>query len=89
MRKNVIIVERDKIDDIVSAFDYGKPVNQGDVGLNTNYGFFEMEFYEGNDRYAFIIIYTIYDGVVIQSMQNGDCFKNDRLEILVYKLFVD
>ena len=89
VRKNASISDRNQINYIIDELNNSKLINQNDVRLNTTYGFFELEFYEGDKEYSYIIVYTIYDGVVIVSNLNGDCFKNDRLEILIYKLFIE
>jgi hypothetical protein len=89
VRKNVTISDRKQINYILGALNNSKFINQSDVRLNTNYGFFEIELYEEDKEYSYDILYTIYDGVVIVSMQNGDCFKNDHLEILIHKFFIE
>ena len=88
VKKNINITDIDQIQDIIDAFRYSKPISQTAVRINLNNGFFEIDFNEGGEKHSFRIIYTIYDGVVIMNMENGDCFKNDRLEIIVYKFFI-
>jgi len=88
IKKNVSITDTDKIQDIIDAFRYSKPISQTAVRINRNNGFFEIDFNEGLEKHSFTIIYATYDGVVIMNSENGDCFKNDRLEIIVYKFFI-
>ncbi len=89
VRKKVIITERNQINNIIETFSYAKLIKQKDVGLNRNNGFFEIEFYEGEEEHSYDVVYTIYDGIVVVNSNNGDCFKNDLLEVKIYKLFIE
>jgi|WetSurMetagenome_2_1015567.scaffolds.fasta_scaffold17764_5 hypothetical protein len=88
IREKVNLTDRVLIDNLIGALNDAKPINRFDIRPNVNYGFFEIEFNEDSQAHSFAIQYTVYDGVVIRNMENGDCLRNDFLEILVYKLFL-
>lgn len=88
LKSQVIIKEKDDIVKIVESFEYSQKLSSK-VALNSNYGFFEIDFDEGTSNHYYTINYTVYNGVILVNNHNGDMFKNDRLEGLVYPLFVE
>lgn len=88
LKSQVIIKEKDVIVKIVESFKYSQKLPTK-VALNSNYGFFEMDFDEGAINHYYTINYTVYSGVILVNNNNGDMFKNDRLEGLIYPLFVE
>ena len=84
----IIIKEKKLIEDIINAFKYLTPLKE-DVVTNANNGVFEIDFYEGDINHYYIINYTIYDGVIISNYNNGERFKNNRLEVEVQKHFLN
>ena len=88
-KKGTIIVnEKEKIETIINSFSYLQPISdRGSINLKAGNGFFDLIFKEGETEHYYTIFYTVYDGVIIWSNDGGKLFKNDRLEIAVYKLF--
>lgn len=90
VKQETIITDRDKIEKIIDAFSYMQPIqDRGSVNMKVNHGFFEMSFNEGDRNHYYTINYTVYFGVIVSNDNNGELFKNDRLEIAVYKQFVE
>lgn len=85
---SIIVKEVDQIKKIVDAFSYSEEIKQR-VNTGAGYGFFEIDFNEGEKNHYYTINYTVYDGVILRNDNNGDMFKNDRLEGAVYPLFVE
>ena len=88
LKPQVVVKDKDVIVKIVKLFKYSEKLSTK-VALNSNYGFFVMDFDEGTVNHYYTINYTVYNGVIIMNNHNGDLFKNDHLEGLVYSLFVD
>jgi hypothetical protein len=86
-KETIFLHDRNKIDKILSSFIYLNPVEK-EVNTKINNGFFEIIFFEGEKEYYFNILYTLYDGVIVIDLKNGNRYKNDRLEIAIYKHFV-
>ncbi len=84
----LVIKDQSTIDEIIKSFSYSEPIAKT-VNLKSNNGFFEIDFYEKDINHYYTVNYTVYDGVVLLNNNNGDMLKNDRLEILIYKLFVN
>lgn len=82
------IIDKTEIDKIIDAFSSSKKVQES-VNNGANYGFFEISFNDGKTDYYYTINYTVYDGVILRNDNNGDKYKNDKLEGLVYPLFVE
>ena len=90
VKQETTITDRDKIEKIIDAFSYMQPIqDRGSINMKVSHGFFEMSFDEGTKHHYFTIHYTVYNGVIVWSNDWGKMFKNDRLEIVVYKQFVE
>lgn len=88
VREEVVITDKDKIEDIIEKFFYMDPIqDRSTVSMNVSNGFFELKFHEGDKYHYYTIHYTIYYGVIIWSNDGGKIYKNDRLEIAVKKEF--
>lgn len=87
MKPNLTIKDKDIILKIVEAFRYSEKI-KGTVNTGANNGFFEIDFNEGNINHYYTINYTVYDGVILRNDHNGEMFKNDKLEGVIYPLFV-
>jgi hypothetical protein len=61
---------------------------EGNVALSYNNGFFDIEIIEGGKSYFYGIVYSVYDGIVINDNNNGDQYKNDVFESEIYSMFV-
>jgi hypothetical protein len=85
---SIKIKDEVQIKEIIDALSYSTKTKEG-VNMSMAYGFFEIDFYEGNKNYYYTINYTVYDGVIIRNDLNGDRFKNDKLEGIIYPLFVE
>ncbi len=60
---------------------------QDTIELKNNFGFYELTVYYVDGKESHIdIIYTVYNGVIINSEDTHKCYKNDRFEGLVIKL---
>lgn len=81
-----IITDKSTIKNIVDALTLSEEINK-DVNMKMSNGFFEIDFYEGAKNHYYTINYTIYDGVIVRNDNNGIRYKNDRLEIVIYKIF--
>lgn len=88
IKEKVKVTDRILVNNLIGALNDAKHINRLDIRPNVNYGFFEIEFETGEEAYSYDILYTVYNGVVIRNLENGDCLRNDFLEILVYKLFL-
>jgi hypothetical protein len=86
--EKVKVTDRILINNLIGALNDAQQINRLDIRTNVNNGFFEIGFEIGGEAYSYDILYTVYDGVVIRNLENGDCLRNDFLEILVYKLFL-
>ncbi len=84
---SIVIKDQNQIEKIIDAFADCKKTDKG-VNMSMAYGFFEIDFYEGSINHYYTINYTVYDGVIVRNDNNGDRFKNDRLEGVVNPLFV-
>lgn len=84
---SIVIKNADQINDIVEAFSFSEKITQK-VNTGAGYGFFEIDFYEGEKNHYYTINYTVYDGVILRNDNNGDMFKNDKLEGIIYPFFV-
>ncbi len=82
--KNRVITSREEIEKIIKGFSYSKPI-ETDVNMKVNNGFFDIIFYEEDKKHIFTLIYTVYNGVVL--WYEGDLYRNDRLEVVIYKFF--
>lgn len=82
---NVVITNREEIEKIIKGFSYSEPI-ETDVNMKMNNGFFDISFKEGNKEHLYTINYTIYNGVVLWN--NGNLYRNDRLEAVIYQLFL-
>lgn len=90
VKQEVTITDREKIETIIKSFSYLQPIpDKGSINMKVAHGFFEMSFDEGEKHHYYTINYTVYDGVIVSNDNNGEIFKNDRLEISVYKQFVE
>jgi len=87
-KETVIIKDKDQIEKIIDAFTYSEPI-KGNINEKSSNGFFEINFYEGDKNHYYTLNYTIYDGVILRNDNNGDRYRNDRLEIAIYKHFVN
>lgn len=83
--ENIVITNREEIKKIINEFSYSKPIDT-EVNMKMNNGFFDISFNEGEKEHFYTINYTIYNGVILWN--NGNLYKNDRLEIAIYQLFV-
>ncbi|WP_281232417.1 hypothetical protein [Flavobacterium gelatinilyticum] len=83
----IIIEDIHQIEQIINSFTYSTVIKTG-VNTGAGYGFFEIDFDEEKKNHYYTINYTIYDGVILRNDNNGDLFKNDKLEGIVYSLFV-
>lgn len=89
LKSNTIIIKDvDQIKKIIDAFSYSTAIKEK-VNTGAGHGFFEIDFDEGGKNHYYTINYTVYDGVILRNDNNGDMFKNDRLEGIVYSLFVE
>ncbi len=84
--KNLVVTNRAEIEKIIDGFSYSEPITT-DVNLKMNNGFFDVSFYEGDKEYFYTINYTIYNGVVL--WHNGNLYRNDQLEVAIYKMFAE
>jgi hypothetical protein len=82
------IIDKSEISKIIDTFSLSKKI-RGSVNNRANNGSFEISFNDGKTDYYFSLSYTIYDGVILRNNNNGERFKNDKLEGLIYPLFVD
>ncbi len=88
VREEVVITDKDKIEDIIEKFSYMEPLqDRGSRSMNVNHGFFELIFDEGDIHHYYTINYTVYHGVIVSNDNNGLIYKNDRLEIAVKREF--
>lgn len=87
-KETIVLSDKNEIEKILTSFTHLTPI-KGEVNTKINNGFFEIVFFEGDKEYYYEILYTLYDGIIIINLKNGDRFKNDRLEIAVYKHFVN
>lgn len=85
---NIVVKDKQQIEKIVSAFSYSENYKPR-ISSGANYGFFEVKFFEGEKEFYYTINYTVYDGVIVRNDLNGDIYKNERLEGVVYPLFVE
>ncbi|MCP1995515.1 hypothetical protein [Flavobacterium sp. HSC-61S13] len=86
---NIVIKDTKQIEEIINTFSYMEPIlDRGAVNLKVSYGFFDVIFSEGQKHHFYTINYTVYDGVIIWSNDGGRLYKNDRLEVAVYRQFV-
>ncbi|WP_188619933.1 hypothetical protein [Flavobacterium suaedae] len=86
VKSKVVIDNPKEIKKIVKVLFDSKSISES-VNMKVNNGFFEIDFNEGNKNHYYTINYTIYDGVIVRNDYNGERYKNDELEVLVYKLF--
>jgi hypothetical protein len=84
--KDLIISNRNEIEKILNELSYSKPVT-GDINMKMNNGFFDISFQEGNIQHLYTINYTIYNGVILWN--NGDLYRNNGLEVIIYQLFLE
>ena len=84
----IVIKDKKQIEKIINAFSSLENY-QIKISSGANNGFFEINFFEGEKEYYYTINYTVYDGVVVRNDLNGDVFKNEKLEGVVYSLFVE
>lgn len=82
--KDLVITNRTEIEKIINGFSYSEPI-VNEVNMKMNNGFFDIIFQEKDNENLYTINYTIYDGVILWN--NGNLYKNDRLEIIIYQLF--
>lgn len=82
------IIDKSEISKIINVFSLSKKI-QGSVNNRANNGSFEISFNDDKTDYYFSLSYTVYDGVILRNNNNGEQYKNDMLEGLIYPLFVD
>ncbi|WP_447634999.1 hypothetical protein [Flavobacterium microcysteis] len=82
------IKDKEEINKIINTFSLSEKI-QGSINNRANYGFFEISFNDGETDYYFTLNYTVYDGVILRNDNNGERFKNDKLEGIIYPLFVE
>ena len=80
-----VVTNREEIEKIINGFSYSEPITT-EVNMKMNNGFFDISFNEGDKEHIYTINYTIYNGVVLWN--SGDLYRNDRLEVAIYQLFV-
>jgi hypothetical protein len=80
-----VVTNRKEIEKIINGFSYSEPIT-AEVNMKMNNGFFDISFSEGAKEHIYTINYTIYNGVVL--WHSGNLYKNDRLEVAIYQLFV-
>ena len=87
---SIVIKDQDQIEKIIKTFTYSEKEqrSKGDVDIKNNIGFFDISFNEEDKSYFYSIIYTTYNGVILINNNNGDMYKNDRLEGVVNPLFI-
>ncbi len=81
------IIDKTEIDEIIDAFSYSESITTG-VNMKANNGFFEISFNDGKKDYYFTLNYTVYNGVILRNDKNGERYNNDKLEGVIYPLFV-
>lgn len=87
-KKEVLIEDKDEIEKIINLMKHSSDIKTH-VNTKVNVGFFDMTLLDSNNtKYYYTILYTIYNGVILTDLNgSGNHFRNDRLEILIYKLF--
>lgn len=84
--KNIVVTNREEIEKIINNLSLSEAITT-DVNMKMNNGFFDISFNEGDKEHLYTINYTIYDGVVL--WYNGNLYRNNSLEVVVYQLFVE
>jgi hypothetical protein len=84
---SIVIKDLNQIEKILDAFKSSTKINRA-VNMSMHYGFFEINFKEGEIEHYYSLVYTMYEGVILSNNNNEDRFKNDRLEGVVNPLFV-
>jgi hypothetical protein len=89
---HITVTKRVQIDELVTEVNRMKPLDS-DVGVKSNFGDYDMriEMQDGSEK-VFFIVYTAYDGVIIQGYNKSETamnqfYKNDRLEMAILSLF--
>ena len=86
--RNSITVRADtEINKIIKSITNSEKIYEK-INSRANNGFFEIVFKENNTIHNYTINYTVYSGVIIRDDNNGDLFRNDELEGIIYQLFI-
>ena len=87
-KKEVLIEDKSEIEKIINLMKHSTNIRTR-VNTKVNVGFFDMILLDSNNtKYYYTILYTIYNGVILTDLNgSGNHFRNDRLELLIYKLF--
>ena len=87
-KKEVLVKDKSEIEKIVNLMKHSSDIKTR-INTKVNFGFFDITLLDSNNtKYYYTILYTVYNGVILTDLNgSGNHFKNDRLEILIYKLF--
>jgi hypothetical protein len=88
IKKEVKIKDEGQISGILKEIKSLKPIPTNSAMIKINYGYFELLYQQGTVDKSYLIIYSIYDGVVIIDNNDGRFYKNNNLENKVYKYFL-
>lgn len=88
IKKEVKIKDEGQINDILKEIKSLKPIPTNSAMIKISYGWFELLYQQGTADKSYLIIYSIYDGVVIIDNNDGRFYKNNNLENKIYKYFL-
>lgn len=81
--KDLLIIEdENKINKLIELLNKSEEISHPQA-LNMNYGVLNIYFHPKNNKaktIKFSIIFTLYNGVIVQSLEDGKIYKNDLLE---------
>lgn len=86
--REVVVTDLSKIEDIKTQIDLMKKVPEG--GTRRSFGYYGIILYLKNgDRKIYDIVYTVYDGVIINEEGTENKYKNNELEHLIDAYFTN
>lgn len=81
--KDLLIIEdENKINKLIELLNKSEEISHPQA-LNMGYGFLDIHFHPKNNKeknIKFSIIFTLYNGVIVESLENGKIYKNDLFE---------
>lgn len=86
-KKEVRIKNQEKIDHLIKNLRLSSDITTH-VNTKEYYGLFSLQIADTNNTiFTYDILFTIYDGVIIVEHATNYLYRNDRLEVLVHRLF--